>query len=61
MKAVNMSLIIVGVVIFVVSLLGNGLLFVLPIPEIYSSVLWIFGIVLFTIGFWLNEKEKKAK
>lgn len=61
MKAINILLIIMGIVIFVVSLLGGGLLFVLPVPDILLSVLWFVGVILVAVGLWLNQKEKKAK
>jgi len=61
MKAINILLIIIGIAIFITSLLGGGLLFVLPIPSIYLSILWFVGIILVAIGLWLNQKEKKAK
>ena len=61
MKATNMLLIILGIVIFLVSLFGGGLFFILPVPSILLSILWFVGIILVVIGLWLNEKEKKAK
>ena len=61
MKATNMLLIILGIVIFLISLFGGGLLFVLPVPSILLYVLWFVGVILVAIGLWLNEKEKKAK
>jgi len=61
MKATNMLLIILGIVIFLVSLFGGGLFFILPVPSILLYVLWFVGVILVAIGLWLNEKEKKAK
>jgi hypothetical protein len=61
MKAENILLIILGIVIFLISITGGGLLFVLPLPDILMSILWFVGVILVAIGLWLNEKEKKAK
>ncbi|MFH1101870.1 MAG: hypothetical protein V1726_07535 [Methanobacteriota archaeon] len=61
MKALYLTLIILGIIIFIVSLLGGGLLFVIPIPSIYLNILWLIGLVLVAIGLLLNEKEKKKK
>lgn len=58
MKATNILLIIVGAVIFIVSLFGGGLFFRIPIPSIGLSVLWFVGVILVAIGLWLNQKEK---
>jgi hypothetical protein len=61
MKAEYIILIILGILIFLVSLFGGGLLFVLPLPDILMSILWFVGVILVGIGLWLNEKDKKAK
>ena len=61
MKTTNMLLIILGIVIFFVSLFGGGLLFKLPIPSIFLSILWILGVILVALGLELNQKEKKSK
>jgi uncharacterized protein YacL len=59
MKTTNMLLIILGILIFFVSLLGGGLLFKLPIPGIFLSIFWVLGIILVVLGLELNQKEKK--
>ncbi len=61
MKPTNMLLIILGIVIFFVSLFGGGLLFKLPIPGIFLSIFWILGVILVALGLELNQKEKKSK
>jgi len=59
MKAINFLLVIVGIVIFIASIFGGGLLFRLPIPDIVLSILWFVGVILAGLGLWLNQKEKK--
>ena len=60
MKAISILLIIVGIVIFIISLLGGGLLFVLPIPSYYGSIMWFVGVILVALGLYLGNKSKKS-
>ena len=59
-KTINIVLILVGVIIFTISLVGGGLLFHIPIP-FYTQLAWFIGVIFVAIGLWLNEKDKKVK
>jgi len=59
MNTTNMILIIIGIVLFIIGLIGGGILF--RVPWIVQNISWVLGIILVAISLWLNEKEKKAK
>ena len=58
MKAINMLLIIIGILIFASSFVTGGLLINLGL---YSYFGWFIGLILVAIGLWQNEKDKKSK
>ena len=60
MKALNIILVLIGVIIFITSFLGGGYLFHVPIP-FYGQFAWFIGVIFVAIGLWLNEKDKKGK
>ena len=60
MSIINILLIIIGLLIFITSFLGGGLVFNVPIP-FYGQFAWFIGVILVAIGLWLNNKDKKGK
>ncbi len=60
MKAVNIVLVVLGLLIFVIGIMGGGLVFRLPVPFYVLSALWFIGLILVALGLWWNTKEKKG-
>jgi predicted MFS family arabinose efflux permease len=58
MNAINLLLIIIGIIIFISSFVSGGLLINLGS---YGYFAWFIGLILVAIGLWRNEKEKKSK
>jgi hypothetical protein len=56
MKTIGILLIIVGFIIFVVSIVGGVILSMLPVPDIYLSILWLVGLGIAVLGGWLYKK-----
>ncbi len=59
MNALNALLVGIGVIIFILAILGSGLLFSIPYFGYYGG--WVIGVILAAIGLMRNEKEKKQK
>jgi hypothetical protein len=58
MNVINVLLIVIGILIFVISLVSGGLLFYIPL---LGYIGWFVGLILVAVGLWRNEKEKKVK
>ena len=59
MKANNTILIISGIIIFLISITGGGLLFNVT-NTICLYIGWFVGIILVAIGLWRNDQDKKS-